>query len=801
MLCGVTVLNKLNHCTLPDIGESPLSSCFLSLVSVSQVIPESGSVNGNSKEEMDDTHTAAEEDEGEEGHIPQKQSPPITHSLTHNLASDQGGRSAFIETESGLELTSIALHQHARSFANFHNGSPENLTKPNGASMTSGSHFDLKSLCKRTTMTPEPQRTIIAAIPKDCSDNGPMTPPDDMPVPLKKIKLEEPWVWITEQTTPQVSDEDDVCEDPLSTLAAVVCLSVTERKGLEEKLFSSRTSILRPIKTEPPDLHFVKKKKDSINNDLSQKSTPDYLQRTLQTIKTEPPANVLLPSVQSLAEKRNLSFDQAIAIEALTQLAAIPQSTTGSIKVESKCEHPISTTSPFFTSSTNAALQEVKPKAAIPYNKVSVISSPLNQTSVIRPPAARQGNIIQCSRGLSSNTKLSLPDLLEAGSNSDESPYKWKEHAYGPHNIKSECSYKDSSFTMINKEQGRLIGDDRDTVVSKVRRNRDEEEVAAQLADLAFIIQSRHSQQSENNPPRGTPVPAIKYNYKSQESSSQKKPLIKKTKSMPSKPRKRKSDGLQEVIKRRTPLSKCMPNGEMPHRSRGQKSLPHGKSSLHHKSNLFLPLAQIDLKRYLAEAQEERRQLLQNNTHSTSLTVQQNQNTLIRTSYTCGQENQPWSLSNGPLHQHNPCNGYAAGPEEGNLLSQVMQPCGGLQNGADPNTRPPKTAFLSHTTGHHGLANGFSGAPQSPPPSQQGYYKLERSGPVTVLSTATDGHQGHSAESTPTKSSINGFLESPMSFLDTPTKNLLNTPSKKLADLPSCQCVGELIYLTFYREK
>uniref|UniRef100_A0A3B5B431 Methylcytosine dioxygenase TET n=1 Tax=Stegastes partitus TaxID=144197 RepID=A0A3B5B431_9TELE len=662
------------------------------------VVPESGSVNGKGKAQMDDTHMAAEEDEGEEGHIPHTQSPPITHSLTHNLASDQGGRLALIKREPRLELTSNALHQN-------------------------------------------PQRTIIAAIPKDCSENGPRTPPDDMSVPLKKIKLEEPWMWITEQTTTQLSDEDEVCEDPLSTLAAVVCLSVTERKGLEEKLFSSRSSILRSVKTETP-----------------------------QTIKSEPPPSVLLPSVQSLAERRNLSFDQAIAIEALTQLAAIPQSTPGSIKAETKCEHPISAAAPFSTSNTNTSLHEAKPTAAIRHNKVSVISSPLHQTSVIRPPVARQGNVIQCSRGL--NTKLSLQDLLEASSDSD----------------RATCS----------RDHELLFGEDRDGVVGKVRRNRDEEEVAAQLADLAFIIQSRHNQRSENNPPKGTPVSAIKYNFKSQQPPTQKKPLIKKTKATPSKPRKKKSDGLHEGINCRTPLSKRMPNGETPHRSRGQKILPQGKSGLYHKKNLFLPQAQIDLKRYLAEAQEERRQLIHHsNTHNTAFLAQQSQNysTLTRINHTRGQENQPWSHFNGPLHQHNSCNGYAAGPEEceRHLLSQVAQPCGGLQHGADPNASPAKTAFLSQASGHHGLANGFSGPRQSPPPSQQGYYKLERSGPVTVLSTSSDGVQGHSAESTPSKNSVNSFLESPMSYLDTPTRNLLNTPSKKLADLPCCQCVDQII--------
>lgn len=757
---------------------------------------------------MDDTHTAAEEDEGEEGHIPHTQAPPITHLLTNNLALDQGGRPALVKREPGLELTGIALHQHVCSSLTFQNGSAGNLTKPNGANMTTGSHSDLKSAYKRTTIASEPQRTIIAAIPKHCSENGPKTPPDDVSVPLKKIKLEEPWMWITEQATTQLSDEDEVCEDPLSTLAAVVCLSVTERKGLEEKLFSSPSSILCSIKTEPPDLHFVKREPEDLKNDVCQKSTPVSLQRAPQPIKNEPPPSVLLPSVQNLAEKRNLSFDQAIAIEALTQLAAIPQSNPGSIKSESKCEHPISTAAQFPTSNTNTTLQEAKPTAAIRYNKVSVISSPLHQTSVIRPPVARQGNVIQCSQGSSSNTKLSLQDLLEASSDSDKAPCRRTEHGFGSHVIKSECSYKDPSDVRFSKDHERLFEEDRDRVVGKARRNRDEEEVAAQLADLAFIIQSRHNQQSENNPPKGTPVSAIKYNYNSQLPPSQKKTVVKKPKATPSKPRKKKiSDGLPDGINCRTPLSKRIPNGETPHRSRGQKILPQGKSGLHHKRNLFLPQTQIDLKRYLAEAQEEKQQLIHHSSsHNTALLGPQTQNysTLTRINHIRGQENQLWSLSNGPLHQQNPCNGHAAGPGheyERHLLSQVAQPCGGLQHGADPNTGLANTAFPSNTTAHHGLANGFSGARQSPPPSQQGYYKLERSGPVTVLSTDTDGDLGHSAESTPIKNGVNSFLESPMSFLDTPTKNLLNTPSKKLADLPSCQCMGELVLPKIFQKK
>lgn len=741
---------------------------------------------------MDDTHTAAEEDEGEEGHIPHTKSPPITHSLTHNLASDQAGHPALVKREPGLELTSVALRQHVCSSVTFQNGSDVSLTKPNGANTTTGSPFDPKSAYKRTTIASEPQRTIIAKTPNDCFANGPKAPPDDMSVPLKKIKVEEPWMWITEQAATQLCDEDDVCEDPLSTLAAVVCLSVTERKGLEEKLFSSRSSILRSIKTEPPDLHFVKKEPEDLKDDLCQKITPVGLERTPLAIKNEPPASVLQPSVQSLAEKRNLSFDQAIAIEALTQLAAIPQTSPRSIKAESKCEHPIPTAALSPTCNTNATLQDAKTTAGIHYNKVSVISSPRQQMSVIRPPVARQGTIIQCSQGSCSSTKLSLHEHAKASSDNDTATGRRAERCFGSPVIKSECSYKDPSDMNFSKDCERLFGEAKDRVVGN-ERNRDEEEVAAQLVDLAFIIQSRHNQHSENSPPKGTPVSAIKYNYKSQLPLGQKKTIVKKTKTTPYKPRKKKAD---EGLNSRTPPSKRLPNGEMHHGGRGKRILPQGKSGLHHKRNLFLPQAQIDLKRYLAEAQEEKRQLIyHSNAHSTALCGAQHQNysTITRINHSCGQGNQPCPLSNGPLNQHHPCNGHAAGPGQ-EVSSQVGQPCGGLQHGANPDSGAAGAAPLSPKSEHHGLANGFSGAQRSPPPSQQSYYKLEKSGPVTVLSTTTDGDPGHSAESTPSKNSISSFLDSPLSFLDTPTKNLLNTPSKKLSDLPSCQCMGELMF-------
>ena len=84
--------------------------------------------------------------------------------------------------------------------------------------------------------------------------------------------------------------------------------------------------------------------------------------------------------------------------------------------------------------------------------------------------------------------------------------------------------------------------------------------------------------------------------------------------------------------------------------------------------------------------------------------------------------------------------------------------------------------------------------PFSPLPKRM---KIETSGGLSVLSTTC-----YSEEDTPTKDSLpcspslRGFLESPLRYLDTPTKNLLDTPAKDLqAEFPVCDCVGELASL------
>lgn len=89
-----------------------------------------------------------------------------------------------------------------------------------------------------------------------------------------------------------------------------------------------------------------------------------------------------------------------------------------------------------------------------------------------------------------------------------------------------------------------------------------------------------------------------------------------------------------------------------------------------------------------------------------------------------------------------------------------------------------------------GTLAGMFSTPGSPLPKRM---KIEASGDMAVLSTTC-----YSEEDTPTKDSLpsspslRGFLESPLRYLDTPTKTLFNTPSKDLqAEFPTCTCVGK----------
>ncbi|NXS44985.1 TET3 dioxygenase, partial [Balaeniceps rex] len=126
--------------------------------------------------------------------------------------------------------------------------------------------------------------------------------------------------------------------------------------------------------------------------------------------------------------------------------------------------------------------------------------------------------------------------------------------------------------------------------------------------------------------------------------------------------------------------------------------------------------------------------------------------------------------------------------------------------GENFNLQPPETP-APLAPGAAELPGGPAPAPQAPftarSPKQ---IKIESSGAITVVSTTcfyseeSQNPDADDADGTPTKDEVpltptlSGFLESPLKYLDTPTKSLLDTPAKRAqAEFPTCDCVEQIV--------
>ncbi|XP_028845578.1 methylcytosine dioxygenase TET3 [Denticeps clupeoides] len=711
------------------------------------------SVNGTRADQMEDTYVAQEKE------CDSSQTQPVL--LEADPAAKNGATTSPAEDKLGVNENIGAFFGHQASLT-FENGA-ENL-KPIAVDFISSSN---QASERNVKMLPE-------SSPHCLSESS---------VPLKKIKLEKPWVQNSQQTYTPLENNGGY-EDGLSTLAAVVCFSITDRKALEEKLFGTQSTVLCSLKTEPEDKSF---QSASQHNPVSVSPGIDTLHHQVTTKCCESS----LLTLQTFLHQRNISIEQAIAIEALTQLGDMPQAAPVKIEsgsLDSFLEH--------------VPLQETKSEPRVISNKVSVISQSSNHTSVIRGPLNEQGRIVQNHHKTSTSDKLSLQDLLKATSNCDKVPHM-PEKGSNWTTGQALCKTKVSDGT--SKEN---------STPARSSRNKDEEEVAAQLAQLPFIIESRQRQThtvlpfpcSENNPPRAMPTQTIKYNNLHPLVQNP-KPPVKKAK--PSKPRasRKKSVGLDSLgisENNRIPLARRTPNG---------KALKVQNARVNHKRNLFLPLAQIDLKNYIAEAQREKQQLFYyNNSHKREHLESQTPPGLGTDSgidfkmspigFSHSHEKHTVLPPNGHHVQTNGLSDYAQEQKrecESQVISQVSKPNYVLNLGAKLQSSMPSIPRLgiSNSPDVHNKTNNFSKDTGWSPMDKEGCYKVETSGPVTVLSTSTvsgGASDGDSlGESTPFKNTLNNFLESPLKFLDTPTKNLINTPSKKGVEMATCDCMEQII--------
>ncbi|KAM9743203.1 methylcytosine dioxygenase TET3 isoform 1-T3 [Menidia menidia] len=133
-------------------------------------------------------------------------------------------------------------------------------------------------------------------------------------------------------------------------------------------------------------------------------------------------------------------------------------------------------------------------------------------------------------------------------------------------------------------------------------------------------------------------------------------------------------------------------------------------------------------------------------------------------------------------------NNHVTGTQSEATMSQASTeiPPDGQREGPVDHSLNQETLLAKQPPGL--LEDAFS----SPLPKRM---KFEASGDIAVLSTTC-----YSEEDTPTKDglpsspSLRGFLDSPLRYLDTPTKNLLDTPSKDpQSDFPTCTCVEHIL--------
>lgn len=591
-------------------------------------------------------------------------------------------------------------------------------------------------------------------------------PPEALPENIEngKIKIEDPSMVANQQMTSHVGSTV-YCEDALSTLANVVCSSIHDRKALEDKLFGPQTLDFCSFKSEREESY------QSLEHQEQTFTNPDYDHSHLND-----PVALSFPNIQSLVKHRSISIDQAIAIEALTQLAATPE--TIPFKIDNQGENPQneSALSTNLVSSKHIPLQETKPISDIFSNKVPVISSPLHHTSVICSLFKRQENSTHHSTP--TPHKLSLHDLLKASSECEKIL-----HTQGNGRI-SQALCKTERIDGTFKKVKHV---DR----NHSSRRRDEEEAAVQLLQLAFMTESQHKPvSSENSPPKGMPVQTIKYNHHAigQHLKRQRK------KSTASNPRISKKRATEiEGGNHRISITKRSPNGKALLKMKGKRETLQQKANLHSKRNPFLPQTQIDLKKYLGHDNSENRQPFHfSNSHkSEHLDLQ----SFISSGKQCQPNGHCHSLTNGHL-------GATQGQKhecEEHFISQVSKTHSVLNHGAKPQV--PCTMPSVHrpnssvSPGRQHKVNRLDYEPHQSFLDHNGYYKVETSGSVTVLSVSAQ-HMGNGdvecpREHTPTKHMLNSFLESPLKFLDTPAKNLINTPSKKTLDLPSCDCRGK----------
>ncbi|XP_048166658.1 methylcytosine dioxygenase TET1 isoform X1 [Corvus hawaiiensis] len=620
-------------------------------------------------------------------------------------------------------------------------------------------------------------------------------------------------------------------------------------------------------------------------------------------VDTQPENSALQPTFLSLIKTRNLTLEQVVAIEALTQLSEAPLETTSPAKTEST-ECPGEATCNLLhgfkrdisSSFTSSALQEIKdtylqneqqllahcthsqkqlPNKAVLYNGQSSVSELCDK------PASLAGEMYKLQ--LSSRDTKTLSDLTSSATSFSGYDSK-KSCAHEPVTLAGYCNAscnvqqtRNSLETPGQLEQKPTCNDLKLEGSSLIKEggihSQDEEDVAAQLTQLAALIESNQTNPEQKNDIKASLLNLIsherqpKYNqdvlqkkesvfFRQNYSSlllKQKQVTNKKGNAVPWKPRHRKkpqevcyqqnnqnqlellscqhselqdiwiSSKLHKLGQTMPQDSRVAPSEKKSPRTKVQRVLSQNTLASQEKTRLFLPQAQIKFHRCLPEAPQEKKkdrlfgcevvneQMKTAGTSDPLGTDPLKNEVVARSQHSDLSSRNPLAVSQLKTASllKRPTENLQMFTEK--CISQVQQ----TANVSQAHPLPP-TFNESNLRANEMCSENKAYVQQvqqvdpksqvlpipcggaQVPGSAEALRNMECMGEVTVLTSTSLGtdHAQSTGDSgcSPAKNTLSSFLESPMKFLDTPTKNLIDTPTKKgQSELPTCDCVEQII--------
>ncbi|NXR71963.1 TET1 dioxygenase, partial [Pycnonotus jocosus] len=585
-------------------------------------------------------------------------------------------------------------------------------------------------------------------------------------------------------------------------------------------------------------------------------------------VETQPENSALQPTFLSLIKTRNLTLEQVVAIEALTQLSEAPLETTSPAKTE-RTECTGETTSnqlhsfqrDISSSFTSSALQEIKdtylqneqqllahcahsqkqlPNKAVLYNGQSSVSDLCDKPA---NPAGEMYKLQLSSRDTKTLSDSTSNAALFSGYDPNRSCAHEPVTLAGYCNASCEVQQIRNSLEAPGELKQKPGCNDLKLEGSSLIKeggihSQDEEDVAAQLTQLAALIESNQTNPQQKNDIKASLLNLIsherqpKYNqdvlqkkeslfFRHNYSSlllKQKQATNKKGHAMPWKPRHKKKpqearyqqnnqnqlellscqhSELQDIwiSSKLHKLGQTMPQDsrvatseKKSPRTKVQRVLSQNTLASQEKTRLFLPQAQIKFHRCLPEALQEKKKdsdlssrnplagsqlktasLLKRPTENLQMFTEKCNSQVQQTATVSQAHPLPPTFNQSNLRANEMCSENKAYvqqvKEQVDPKSQALPvPCGGAQV----------------------------------PGSAEALRNTECVGEVTVLTSTSLGtdHAQSTGDSgcSPAKNTLSSFLESPMKFLDTPTKNLIDTPTKKgQSELPTCDCVEQII--------